>query len=317
MDGCWKPAPATLAALPNEILCDIVSNFCLHCSDLHETPLALLPRADTDPADSWMSWYTVDRQALYSICLVSRRFRAVAQPVLYHEFLPGYGQTTAWNRRLDSFLRTVVLRPDLGSLVRRVFLNPNLGGGMYGREPQTVLEDAARARNIPLADFLKPYQDRSFSKDARLPSFDEVAAMLLACLPNLASLVYPDVLFEPVPVAAMTAAGVSTLPLRAVEVLGMWASRADNLASILDLAAPTLKVLRINGSATGVLESLAPHLCDLRDIYVIECKFGGADLASLLSRCQSLERFVYEAGEYPLIPCSLLHLPHVRDRRHG
>lgn len=65
------------------------------------------------------------------MCLVSKRLRDVAQQVLHHEFVFGYGdswRSTAfsWDRRLTSFLRTVGGLPDLAAAVRRVSLHPNL-----------------------------------------------------------------------------------------------------------------------------------------------------------------------------------------------
>jgi hypothetical protein len=66
-----------------------------------------------------------------SLCLASKRLRDVAQQVLHHEFVLGYGDSwrsasSSWDRRLTSFLRTVGRRPDLAVVVRRVSLHPKL-----------------------------------------------------------------------------------------------------------------------------------------------------------------------------------------------
>ncbi|KAH6889668.1 hypothetical protein B0T10DRAFT_486558 [Thelonectria olida] len=58
------------------------------------------------------------RHTLFQLCLVSRRLRNVAQPIMYHEFLLGYGDSkTIWkcsgDRRLTSFIRTVASRRDI------------------------------------------------------------------------------------------------------------------------------------------------------------------------------------------------------------
>jgi len=164
-------------------------------------------------------------------------------------------------------------------------------------DAKVALEDTAPARDIPLADFLKPYRNRCWSKDAYPPSNDEVKAILLACLPNLALLTSTVLFFERIPLAALWAAGVATLPLRTLEVLGLSANRVVGLASILDMASPTVRALRITGAAGGMLRDLAPRLGELRDIYVGESKLGISGLPSLLARCQGFERFVYEADE--------------------
>lgn len=74
MDSRSRPATATIASLPNEILSHILGSFRLHRCDLHKTPWLLLPRAAVDLDADAFSWYTMDRQALYSMCLVSKRF---------------------------------------------------------------------------------------------------------------------------------------------------------------------------------------------------------------------------------------------------
>lgn len=78
------------------------------------------------------SWYLADfRQPLVSLCLASKRLRDVAQQVLHHEFVLGYGDSWrstgfSWDRRLTSFLRTVGRQPALAAAVRRMSLHPNL-----------------------------------------------------------------------------------------------------------------------------------------------------------------------------------------------
>ncbi|KAK3898278.1 hypothetical protein C8A05DRAFT_38131 [Staphylotrichum tortipilum] len=297
-----------LACLPNEILSHILGNFCVHCRDPQETPWALLPHiTEEHPIDFKPSWYTLGRQVLYSMCLVSRQFRDVTQAVLYHEFLPGFGELQPWDhwKRTDSFLRTVALRPDLASLVRRVYLNPNIPGRMEARKAKAALEEAARARNIPLAEFLKPYRDRCWPKNSYFTSFDEVVAMLLACLPNLASLSFSEVLVEPIPLEAMRAAGVLTIPLRTLEIIAPRPTSNAILHSILNMTSSTLKTFQICLCEEGTLQVLAPRLENLRSIYVVECVLSSSDLASLLSRSPRLECFIYEAvpGAEHFLPC--------------
>ncbi|KAK3938894.1 hypothetical protein QBC46DRAFT_355449 [Diplogelasinospora grovesii] len=97
------------------------------------------------------SWYSRDyRRALHSMCLVSRRFRPIAQLVLYHEFIPGYGDAWkskkfSWDGRLASFLRTIAARPDLAARVKRVYVHPYLFRLITGEEARVTLEEAVGA----------------------------------------------------------------------------------------------------------------------------------------------------------------------------
>lgn len=128
---------ATITSLPAETLSSIFGHFCLHCchgstegpdsyfrSPDHRHPQQQQPHE--------RSWYLADyRQPLVSLCLVSKRLRDVAQQVLHHEFVLGYGDSwrsasSSWDRRLTSFLRTVGTRDDLAAAVRRVSLHPRL-----------------------------------------------------------------------------------------------------------------------------------------------------------------------------------------------
>lgn len=126
---------ATITSLPAETLSSIFGNFCLHCCHgSTESPESYFRSPDDRPqqqADE-RSWYLADyRQPLVSLCLTSRRLRDVAQQVLHHEFVLGYGDSwrsasCSWDRRLTSFLRTVGTRADLAAAVRRVSLHPRL-----------------------------------------------------------------------------------------------------------------------------------------------------------------------------------------------
>lgn len=126
---------ATITSLPAETLSSIFGNFCLHCCHgSTEGPESYFRSPDDRPqqqADE-RSWYLADyRQPLVSLCLTSRRLRDVAQQVLHHEFVLGYGDSwrsasCSWDRRLTSFLRTVGTRDDLAAAVRRVSLHPRL-----------------------------------------------------------------------------------------------------------------------------------------------------------------------------------------------
>ncbi|KAF5562834.1 hypothetical protein FPHYL_5488 [Fusarium phyllophilum] len=73
-------------------------------------------------------WYSIDRQTLCSLSLTCRQFRDVAQPILYHEFVLGYGDSWysdayQWEDRLAPFIRTLARRPDLARLGKVIHIS--------------------------------------------------------------------------------------------------------------------------------------------------------------------------------------------------
>ncbi|BCS27118.1 uncharacterized protein APUU_60166S [Aspergillus puulaauensis] len=82
------------------------------------------------------SWYSLKLQPLVSLCLVSKRLCNAIQPILYHEFMLGYGDSWnselyTWDGRLLSFLRTVAQRRDLAGFVKRIHIAPHLLQASY------------------------------------------------------------------------------------------------------------------------------------------------------------------------------------------
>lgn len=166
---------ATITSLPAETLSSIFGHFCLHCC-----------HGSTEGPDSYFrspehhhpqqeqaherSWYLTDyRQPLVSLCLVSKRLRDVAQQVLHHEFVLGYGDSwrsasSSWDRRLTSFLRTVGTRDDLAAAVRRVSLHPRLLEAAELGDVRAVvdLRRMGRGLGLEVADESAPpcYQER-------------------------------------------------------------------------------------------------------------------------------------------------------------
>ena len=118
--------------LPTETLTSIFRHFCLHCAhpEGHDAYFRCRPGRPQQPDDS--SWYSVEyRKPLHALCLVSRSLRDIVQPILFHEFILGYGDSWrstqySWDRRLTSFFQTVIDRRDLAAEVQRLFLHPQL-----------------------------------------------------------------------------------------------------------------------------------------------------------------------------------------------
>jgi hypothetical protein len=302
-----------LSGLPVEILSLILSNFCLHCREPQEIPEPYVP--DRQQELDQPSWYSLDLQALYSSCLVSRRLCQIAQPILYHEFVPAYGDSWrsrkySWNGRLSCFLRTVALRRDLAALVRRFYLSFYLRTEDIEDEADTVLEEVARARDINLFDFLHPFQDiwaRNRHGQYR-PSTDELAAMLLSCLPNLTRLyLTPRSPCSAIPASALNAAGVSSLSLQTIDVCGDQYDSRHRLGGILEMSASTLRTLNIDmydsydDDEQGMLVCPLPNL---RSICITRSTISGSDLEQLLSCCVGLETFVHDTSKSFISPAA-------------
>jgi hypothetical protein len=303
-----RPARSTsLDNLPNELILVILGNFCLHCREgPQETPQAFFEATGQQYDEP--SWYALDVSALHSMSLVSTRFLPLAQEILYHEFIPGYGDSWCsagydWFWRLVPFLRTVALNPDRAALVKRVHVNLNLLNGVTEVEAQVdaVLEDATQARGIDLSDFVGPFRELlpTFRRDQYRPSADEVVGMLLTCLPHLKTLSFSaGTPLSGVPASALRAVGVSALTIETLDIIGCDGNSRGRWDGILELAAPTIRSLSIDICDSDGLSSLTRSLPNLRNLCITNSSSSGSDLASFLSRCVSLETFSYESGRF-------------------
>ncbi|QPC62654.1 hypothetical protein HYE67_004885 [Fusarium culmorum] len=151
--------PSSTTRLPNEILFNIFSHFCLHCQDYYneswdERPLRAIKPCREEQQPDAKSWYSIERNTLFAACLASKGLRDIAQPILYHEFVLGYGDSWKsdlydWEGRLISFMRTLARRPDLCRQVKVVYINTRLFTSNDEGKRATLLE-AARALKIDL-----------------------------------------------------------------------------------------------------------------------------------------------------------------------
>ena len=151
-------SPPSLANLSTETLSLIFSHFCLHCCGGYDKPWdSRHPNDRKEQKPNKKSWYSVDRQALVSLSLVSRRLRDIAQNFLYHEFALGYGDSWrsdlySWDNRLLPFLRTLVQRRDLASLVKHAYIHPRLLSmtRIDLDEARTLLKEAGNVLGVDL-----------------------------------------------------------------------------------------------------------------------------------------------------------------------
>lgn len=90
--------------------------------------------------------YSLELQRLTSLCLVCRHLCGAVQPILYQEFMLGYGDSWrsdlyTWHGRLSSFMWTVAHRRDLAALVKRIYIHPYLVES-FGKEKEVLIFDS-------------------------------------------------------------------------------------------------------------------------------------------------------------------------------
>jgi hypothetical protein len=235
----------------------------------------------------------------------------LVEPILYHEFVPG-GSTPPredlydWDRRLIPFLRTVLLRPDLAALVRTCFIHDFLLLERWRRRDEVwgpedldkdevevdptviaALKEAAEIRGVDLSEFLQccvgHVDDRFY--------YGPLLVMLLACLPNI-SCFYLDSQVMGIPLAALNSAGVTTLPLRTINVYRPRPSDRDcdqYVSGLLEVASSTLRNLNIIGAhGDGLLKRLDRPLTNLQNLSHTGGSHSWHDIDSFLSCCTGL-----------------------------
>jgi hypothetical protein len=312
-----------LSTLPVETLSLILSQFCLHCSKEHDydSPDGYFRRTAHEQQPNQPSWYSHNcRRTLHSMCLVSRRLTLIAQPILYHEFIPGYGDAWrssrfSWAGRLASFLRTIATRPDLAALVNRIFINPHLLRAVSEEEAQAILEKVippvtALGASVQLSEYLDPFdkfQKGIDLKGANLAGWKLVGA-LLALVPNLERLSLQVKDLGGVPTTAFaalrSALGSSSLMFSKLTTLdvcpyseGSWLFgleyHANGVVDAVEAYKGSLSTLNLHGCCRIGLSNL-PSLQTLR---ISNSRFGYVNLAASLRFCitPGLKSFFYEA----------------------
>ncbi|KAF7131276.1 hypothetical protein CNMCM5793_004390 [Aspergillus hiratsukae] len=300
-----KMGPAALDHLPTEILHMILSYLGFHCSGKHrpEPPDAYI-RGDRQESDQ-PSWYSLKLQTLLSLCLVSRRLRNAVQPILYHEFVLGYGDSWrsdlyTWGGRLTSFMRTVAQRRDLAALVKRIYIHPYLLE-CFGEEKEVQVFELSCHRNMWRVIRIEELQQLSAG---------DLVAVLISELPNLEHFSFQVGPYHGkiVRSAGLRAAGISRLPLRTIDISLRATAREAHYGSLFDLGQTASALL---GVSTG-LETLNLHMCkgitrrarfpslpNLKTLRLTFSRLGERDLERLLSSCNGLRSFFYEATNCP------------------
>ncbi|KUI58197.1 hypothetical protein VP1G_05508 [Cytospora mali] len=310
-----------LSDMPDEVLGVILGNFCLHCTREHdydgpEGYFRSSKRGEQDP--DCPSWYSHDYSpALQSMCLVSRRFLSIAQPLLHHAFLPGYGDSWrstvfSWDRRLSAFLRTIVRRPDLAASVKRIYVHPNLLCQIKPEEANSALDDAARVLvNLDVAEYTAHFEAMLAGAGSLYTDGLRLLGVVLTLFPNLDRL------------SLQVTGPTGGIPAQAFQTLASAISpgqRPQSRLKTLDICSQSegQKLFDLDHHASGILEvagynleTLNIHMCGaaglrieedrlrLRHLRITQSWLGDVSLGKILSACApGLETFVFEAS-YP------------------
>ncbi|KAL2834014.1 hypothetical protein BJY01DRAFT_239304 [Aspergillus pseudoustus] len=329
----------SLNSLPVETLHQILGYFCIHCSEKRSQVPPDEYLNGNDQESDQPSWYSLQRHALFSICLVSRRLSSIAQHILYHEFVLGYGNSWrsdyyTWDGRLTSFMITIARRRDLAELVKRVYIHPYLlesfgdetevpqryGRSQLQRDYITDKEAGRAIRALAAAiEIEKPRRWRA----------TDLVSLLLAALPGLERCSiqlgpYHDAIVRSAP---LRAAGVRELPLRTLDIsLRSDATTSDMFglewrAGALLTVTPHLETLNLHMCHEIWGQADPPPLPNLENIRITFSRLQERSLRELLSSCASLRTFYYETARHPynvLAPHDHFKLQHVVEclRRH-
>lgn len=279
--------------LPVELLNIICTSLCHHCQgkdDSRSRSLSTFHHRHTFLDESVQHGF----KALRSLCLVNRRLRDVAQPILYHHLSPFYWD---WTQR-----RSPLLLPFL----RTIGQNPQLAGNTRELDMRSILPHESKDYRLPallssLASSFPGHQDHIQSQHSHSEAEHENALveMLLCALPNLETACLGISAGWTFPIMA-AAAGENGDPGRSALWLSLKAvslvvgaaitgspSVFSGIGSIL-ANAPHLQDLRLEGELL-VCGGGLPRT--LRRLELHSVRMSCSDLARMLQDCTALEEF--------------------------
>ncbi|KAI1807834.1 hypothetical protein F4811DRAFT_549597 [Daldinia bambusicola] len=309
-------SPPTLGRLPNEILSLIFRNFCQHCRSESESDTLHDYIQGTRQRSKDPSWYSLDCQALHLLCLTSKNFRDIAQPILYHDFMPGYGdswrsESYEWGGPLAYFLRTVTQRNDLAAQVRRVYIHPLLVKNLDVILTKGILEQATLGLAISLSEYLDHFPDVGRLEACfcqRRTLFAPLFGILLATLPNLSHLsLQVGHCSLPITPSTLKVAGVSKFSLKNIDISSEH-SLYSNGYPMFSVDNHTYGILNLVDN----IETLNLHMCGsvlnplrlkvrIGTLRITRSRMDKGSIRNLLSSWTGLETFVYEAAPQDLL----------------
>ncbi|KAH8885996.1 hypothetical protein GQ53DRAFT_845127 [Thozetella sp. PMI_491] len=312
----------SLTVLPPETLTAICQYFCSHIGETEppRVPDALLQHAAIR-ADDELPRQLVDEGSLHALCLTSKYTRSIAQPVLYHTFAPGCGNTSpvasgSWDQQLALFLRTIWKRRDLAALVRRLVIHPTLLQRVASVKAIAITYDILVEMKLPStgdATLLSwvyptwpswPYA-RRYNASGGLTQ--DLVQMLVHLLPNLSHLtlhISSYMLFKDLPGCVQSTLekrrDKPQLPLKILDVY-LYATKPGLLdlgrtaSSILALA-PQLETLNIDMARQDLFYP-RHEMPNLKHLRITHSWFDGKQMGEFLrAALGGLETFMYEIG---------------------
>ncbi len=174
-----------------------------------------------------------------------------------------------------------------------------------------AIEEAANVRGIDMPSFPTPFREAwSMADDGEcLSRAEELATMLLTYLA-----VKPGTPYRTIPLSSLRTAGISNLSLQTLDIAAHDPVVSSHLGAIFELSSHSIRTLNISSCYGRGVRSLDAYLPSLRHISIANGQeVQDSDLEFLLSRCNGLESFIFEACKHYSIILSVSKVVH----RHG
>lgn len=291
--------------LPTELLQSIIG-FVAEDDHLRKPPPEREEPEFSDDEEGWRRyeeepepWDIPDWSDLVEVCLVSRKFRDLAQPFLFRKFkdlsVIGLGKTY-------SFTATLCRRPDLGRSVDHIYLDPNyeppycinfFAGNKFD---QIAADLKAAVKDLRLEDM----EERVWCKSIDQTNFSTVLALLLSKTPNLRSLRLPGGQFSYQPIDLLS--GRDPLYLSNLEILWVECeqmsrkhdiSKAERLVTLPKLELASFSGGKLSGAlfpSTWTEKSVNANL-----LQFTMCHIDRDALPKLTQACKSLKSLTYKS----------------------
>ncbi|KAK5987211.1 hypothetical protein PT974_11335 [Cladobotryum mycophilum] len=283
-----------------------------------------------EAADDGLEPGAPDTGTLYSLCLVSRRVRDLAQPFLYREFTMGgkhlrfycfwamaYRSDPKWSGRLVQFVRTLIEHRDLARLVKRVRISEEIFVHAGRTESILAVLKQAVTHVFPSSSWT-PERSQEMSgtqsegehrlwcmrrtlSDQNFHMFlkSELVACLIALLPNLEHLRLCDgfrqsyLEHDEIPFF-WKAAKMKSLPLRTLDL----GTGLERMVPVMSMALH-LETLNLHACESIFPFADGPRVTfpNLKTLLLTDSMFNHDEVRRLLNCCTGgLHKFAYEVN---------------------
>lgn len=308
-------APAGLEHLPTEILYMVLGFLGVRCHGVSrpEAPLAYI--GNEQQMSNEPSWYSLECQILSTLCLISKQMRSIFQPILYREFMPGYGDSWRstlykykWEGRFTAFIRTMAERRDLASLVERIYIHPDLfrpfeendKAGLDIPEGRDDISQHIDNREAPDTALNAVANALGVEEGLQQLSARDLVVFLIAQLPNLTHCTLQT---DGCSLELGRATAIPRLALTTLDIARSGSQKNTGTLFYLDQHAcallnscPYLDTLTLHRCGGFWSQDIKiPSLAKLKTLQMTHCGMTAMDLDALVSSCTSLQSFAYEA----------------------